>query len=198
MREDAGFRIALAALLAATFAIRVSHHVKGSQSSSDSVEFESKFNIAVRTVAGLTFISSLVIYLVNPLWLSWASLPMPAWLRWIGLPIGIAGVGGLFWVHHVLGQNFSGSLHLRAEHELVTSGPYRLARHPMYSVFYTIGLSFFLLSASWLFGAGFLVTLSAIMLSRVKREEDVMLERFGDRYRQYMARTGRFLPRLRV
>ena len=67
----------------------------------------------------------------------------------------------------------------------------------MYVVFYGLALAFFLLTANWFVGLAWFAVLTLVMLSRVRREEDVMMERFGDAYREYAARTGRFLPRLR-
>ena len=71
-------------------------------------------------------------------------------------------------------------------------------RHPMYTAFYSIALALLLLSANWLLGGGLIVGITAVMASRVKHEEEVMTERFGVQYRDYMAHTGRFLPRLRT
>ena len=67
----------------------------------------------------------------------------------------------------------------------------------MYTAFYGVVLSFFLLSANRLIGAIFLGGLTAVMISRVAREEHVMHEKFGPQYQAWAAQTGRFLPRLR-
>jgi len=81
---------------------------------------------------------------------------------------------------------------------LIMSGPYRCVRHPMYTAFFLIGLALLLLSSDWLLGAGLIAGISAVMLSRLRNEERVMVERFGSQYRAYMERTGRFLPRLKA
>jgi protein-S-isoprenylcysteine O-methyltransferase Ste14 len=83
----------------------------------------------------------------------------------------------------------------REEHEPVTGGPYRWVRHPLY----TVGTSFFvslsLLAANWFMGLASLVVL--VMLSiRLPKEEEKLIERFGDEYRSHMKRTGRLLPRI--
>lgn len=76
---------------------------------------------------------------------------------------------------------------------LVTDGLYRRIRHPLYLGEATRNLGFTLVLAS---GYGFALVLlgSAFLLARIQREERMMLEEFGDEYRQYMARTWRLIP----
>ena len=67
--------------------------------------------------------------------------------------------------------------------------------HPRYTTVYMLLIAFFLLSANWLIGLSFLIGFTLFMISRVPREEQAMIELFGDQYRAYMSWTGRFLPR---
>jgi protein-S-isoprenylcysteine O-methyltransferase Ste14 len=99
-------------------------------------------------------------------------------------------------VHTALGDNFSTTLHLRENHTLVTDGPYRWIRHPMYTVLYVHLIGIFLLTGNWLIGGVYFLALSLIIVFRLNREEATMVEKFGDQYRQYMEQTGRFLPRM--
>jgi protein-S-isoprenylcysteine O-methyltransferase Ste14 len=80
--------------------------------------------VALRS-SGLVLVLSVVAYLINPRWTRWSSLDLPAPLRWSG-----AG----------LGTNITSTAETRKEHELVTGGPYRWVRHPLY----TVGTSFFM------------------------------------------------------
>jgi protein-S-isoprenylcysteine O-methyltransferase Ste14 len=102
----------------------------------------------------------------------------------------------LVWVQRALGSNFSTTLHVREEHTLVTYGPYRWVRHPMYTVLYLFLIGVFLVTQNWFIGAGFLIPLTLIVAMRLDNEEAAMIEKFGDDYRQYMHRTGRFAPRV--
>ena len=121
------------------------------------------------------------------------ALPLPFWLRWVGLTLGLASLGLWTWTHVALGRFWSVPLQLRADHRLVTSGPYSRVRHPMYAAALAWVVSLGLVTANWVplivaaWGAIF-------VLRRVPREEQMMLERFGDEYREYMKRTGRFFP----
>jgi protein-S-isoprenylcysteine O-methyltransferase Ste14 len=68
----------------------------------------------------------------------------------------------------------------------------------MYTAFVIMSIGMLLLSANWVIGGGPLLFLPLLMLVRTPREERMLLARFGDDYRAYMARTGRYLPRLRA
>lgn len=115
---------------------------------------------------------------------------------WIGALAWIAGLW-LFWRSHVdLGRNWSVSLELRADHRLVTHGVYRTIRHPMYSSFLLFGLAQALLLPNWIAGPAALVAVLVMCIIRLPHEEAMMLEHFGDEYREYSRRTGRLLPRL--
>jgi protein-S-isoprenylcysteine O-methyltransferase Ste14 len=139
----------------------------------------------------------LLAYMFRPGLLSWAALDLPAWAQWLGVAMGAASLLLIWWVQAALGSNFSTTLHLREEHTLVSHGPYRWVRHPMYTVLYLHLLAIFLLTQNWLIGGFFLSALTIIIATRLAKEEAVMIEKFGEEYQAYMLRSGRFLPRLR-
>jgi protein-S-isoprenylcysteine O-methyltransferase Ste14 len=116
-------------------------------------------------------------------------------LRWIGAGLSVAGVPLLYWVMHSLGKNLTDTVVTRANHTLVTTGPYRWVRHPFYTVVFGSVFALGLVAANWLIG---LLTLLmfVIIVIRTDKEEEMLIKRFGDDYRHYMKRTGRFLPRL--
>ncbi len=136
----------------------------------------------------------LPLYFLTP-WIDFASLPLPGWLRWGGGVITLLGILLFGWAHQALGQNWTAVLALAKEHELVQAGPYRYARHPMYSAFFVIGIGFAFLSANGLIALVYLGPLLVMYVARVSPEEKMMIERFGEPYRQYMQRTGRLWPR---
>jgi protein-S-isoprenylcysteine O-methyltransferase Ste14 len=125
--------------------------------------------------------------------LSGAEIPMPIWLRWSGLALGFAGAGLWTWTHVALGRFWSPQLQLRTGHELIMNGPYSHVRHPMYTaiVMWLTGLG--LVIANWV-PLIFAFWMAAFVYLRASREEKMMLEHFGDGYREYMSHTGRFLP----
>ena len=81
------------------------------------------------------------------------------------------------------------------EQQLVTTGPYAHVRHPMYSGAVVWAVTMLLYTDHWGVGGAFIGFLLFVIAFRVRHEEQVLLEHFGDEYRQYMARTERFWPR---
>jgi protein-S-isoprenylcysteine O-methyltransferase Ste14 len=96
--------------------------------------------------------------------------------------------------HKQLGQNWSVSLDTRQGHELVTDGLYAWVRHPMYSSFFLSAVAQLLLLPNWIAGPAGLIGIGLLFGFRVKREEQLMIETFGEAYRAYMRRTARIVP----
>lgn len=116
--------------------------------------------------------------------------------RILGIGIGFGALLLFFLTHKQLGDNWSGTLELRENHELVTAGVYSLVRHPMYSVFLLNVLSKTLITANWIVGGvGFLAVL-VMCIIRIPDEEKMMLDQFGETYRAYMKKTKRLIPYL--
>ena len=149
----------------------------------------------LRLTALVAFAGGLI-WMINPAWMAWSSLPLPIWLRWIGLVLVAIGGSLLVWTFHNLGKNLTDTVVTRQEHSLVTSGPYRWVRHPFYlaGALGTMGGS--LAMANWFFAIGGVIVFTFLYF-RTRIEEERLVARFGDEYRNYMQRVGRFLPRLR-
>jgi protein-S-isoprenylcysteine O-methyltransferase Ste14 len=136
--------------------------------------------------------------LVPLLWFQGGSLrifafPAPGWLRWTGFGLGMASVALFAWTHTVLGRFWSPYLQLRPSHWLIADSPYARIRHPMYSAIVGWMISLGLVAANWI--PFVFATLSALnFMLRIQGEVKMMLQQFGDEYREYMKRTGRFLP----
>jgi protein-S-isoprenylcysteine O-methyltransferase Ste14 len=149
---------------------------------------------AVRVAALLFFIALFAMIDLRCIRMRWFAFYLPAWLRWAAFAVGLASLGLWTWTHVELGRFWSAQLQLRAGHRLITTGPYARVRHPMYTAILVWATSLGLVLGNWI--PLFLVAWAvAIFASRVRPEERMMLEQFGDEYRQYMKRTGKFLPR---
>jgi protein-S-isoprenylcysteine O-methyltransferase Ste14 len=159
------------------------------------VEREGRAAFAVRFVAFLMLLALLVLYALNVPWLRVLSIPLPPWLRWAGLMLGLVSLAWWAWTQSALGRHWSAQLQLRAGHRLVTTGPYARVRHPLYTAMLGIAAAFALVTAHWVFVAFGILSIVAL-LSRVPREEQMMLDEFGSEYAAYMQRTGRYFPRL--
>lgn len=164
-------------------------------------QYREKHHVAMqifRKGIGIPWILAIVAYVFWPEWVDWASFSLPSALRWLGLVLAVFGQLLVWWTELTLGANFNTTLHLREEHTLVTNGPYRYVRHPMYTAIAIFGLGLLVLApANWLILLPGVLGFAVLMAVRIRHEEDVMVERFGDVYRDYVRRTGRFLPRLK-
>ncbi len=128
-------------------------------------------------------------------WLDFADYNLPIWAGWLGALLA-AGAVFVFWRGHAdLGLNWSPSLEIREKHELITHGIYGVIRHPMYASQWLLVIAQPLLLQNWI--AGFLGILVFIPLYflRVRAEEQLMVEQFGDQYRMYMQKVGAIFPK---
>lgn len=125
-----------------------------------------------------------------------ADLALPAAVQWVGLVLSCAGVALFLWVHATLGLNYSPRLDMRHHHALVTTGPYRWVRHPMYSTNIVLVLGWGLLTANAVVMVAPALALALMLAIRLPDEEAMMAERFGETWQAWAARTGRLLPRL--
>lgn len=151
----------------------------------------------VRVLLGISLWVFLIDWLLSTHWFPWALVSLPDWARWGGVGFGAVPIALMWWTMLALGSNYRGTVGLHPNHTLVTHGPYRFLRHPMNAVFPLVSIVLFLMSANWVIGAGALILLGAIAIVRAPVEEQQLIERFGEEYRAYMRRTGRFFPRLR-
>lgn len=136
--------------------------------------------------------------------LLWIPLPIKFGMGWsIGLDAAgsmllLFGLAGYQWGHITLGSMFTGSSSREAplfqDHSLVTSGPYRISRHPMYLALQIAAFGSLLLYRNW---AVVFCFLSFIFLFlRARREEDALLQRFGAAWEKYRNATPFWFPRI--
>ena len=97
--------------------------------------------------------------------------------------------------HIVLGKNWSSTLKIQEEHQLVTDGVYKHMRHPMYAAHFVWGVAQLLLLPNIIAGLGGLLTFIPVYLLRFPSEEKMMIETFGEEYKAYMQRSGRIFPK---
>ena len=150
--------------------------------------------IVVMRLMALVVVLPLFGYWINPSWVAWARVALPDWLRWIAVGIAIALVPVMVWILASIGKNISASHDTRQGHVLVTHGPYRWVRHPLYSVGFLFAVALMVITALWWL-AGMILPLF-VLLVRTTKEEAKLIETFGEEYRDYMKRTGRFFPKL--
>ena len=147
-------------------------------------------------VLGLVLWLTPLVYLLNPNWMAWSKIGLPDWIRWLGVAIGVLCVAMIYWLFSRIGSGISPTSATRKQHTLVTSGPYRWVRHPLYTVGSSMFIAFGMMADNWFIAALGVLAFIA-MASRTPKEEANLIEKFGDEYREYMKHTGRYLPKLR-
>jgi protein-S-isoprenylcysteine O-methyltransferase Ste14 len=126
-----------------------------------------------------------------PRWADYSFHPTQAW---VGVVVAVGSLVMFRVTHRALGRFWSVSLDVREQHVLMTSGIYHYVRHPMYVAFWLWAIAQALLLPNWVAGFAAIVGFGVLFFDRLPREEKLMLETFGDDYREYMARTHRLIP----
>ena len=191
--EELLYRAALGILIIAFFIIRAPSVISASKTE----KVKEKKPIRERVLVFLNFIGMMllpVVYILTP-WLDYYAFLVPELLRLFGIFFFFIGLILLIWVHRTLGKHWSMMLKLGEDHKLITSGPYSRIRHPMYTYFYIMSSSTALISANLVVAAFGITAWTLLYLVRVGDEEALMLEQFGEEYREYMDQTGRLLPK---
>lgn len=115
---------------------------------------------------------------------------------WVGAVLAAASMALFHATHRELGAGWSPTLETRRGHVLIRTGVYAVIRHPMYAAFFLWAAAQALLIHNWVAGLAGLVGFATLYFVRMPREEQLMLETFGEEYRTYMQQTKRLVPRL--
>lgn len=194
MPSENPFRVALSVVIVLTMAVTIYHRLQAAASGEKiSRKAEGYVFAIVLRLAGLGLWIATFGYLFFPTFFQWASFPLPLWVRWIGVATGSLCSLLMYWTLSSLGKNLTDTVVIRAKATLVTHGPYGWVRHPFYVTAALLMASVTLLTANWLIGVTSLIVL-ALLVMRTPQEEAMLIERFGQQYRDYMAKTGRFIP----
>lgn len=195
MNTETVFRIILPVLLIAFAAHRGYYVHKHGREENTLKKREEGLASRIAGLLGLVGFLAAIAYAIWPGRVTWAALPLPLWLRWIGVGVALLGFALLQWSQNSLGKNWSDTPRMIKEQSLVTSGPYRFIRHPIYTAFILILGSTLLISANWLIGFAWMGMTILEVTSRIGFEEKLMLEYFTDQYRAYRKRTGLLFPK---
>jgi protein-S-isoprenylcysteine O-methyltransferase Ste14 len=201
MIPETVYRIAFLILLFALLAMRVYFIVKVRRSGGRILPEEQavareggRIVFILRIALFVALMAFLVMYLARAAWIDAFSFPLPDWLRWAGFALGIFAVILWSWTQIHLDTQWSAQLQLTKNHHLVTTGPYAYIRHPLYLGMIGWSVSVSLLTANWIFVAMCMLSIAGL-LWRIPKEEQMMIEAFGDEYKSYMHCTGRFFPK---
>jgi protein-S-isoprenylcysteine O-methyltransferase Ste14 len=187
------FEIVFWAAIIAEMAIRAPI----SQKQRKEAKSERRVNRQETVMLGLLFLAMffLPLFYSATTWLDFANYSLPIWAGWLGVIVILLALF-IFWRSHAdLGLNWSPSLEIRTEHKLITNGIFGYIRHPMYASQWIWVIAQPLLIQNWIAGFLNLFVFIVFYFLRVRAEEKMMLDTFGDEYREYMNRTGAVFPK---
>lgn len=113
----------------------------------------------------------------------------------VGIALATAGVVLGIWARICLADNWSGNVTLKHDHQLVKTGPYQVIRHPIYTAFLLLFLGTAVCNTQLRGLLAFALVFGSFVI-KLRSEERLMLNEFGDAYRDYQRHTGALLPKL--
>jgi protein-S-isoprenylcysteine O-methyltransferase Ste14 len=196
MPPDDTFRLAVLIIVAVLAPIAVVYRVRSFTGETLDRWQEGPFLLFGLRLSGVPAFIGIVVWMVDSRRMAWSAISLPIEVRWAGIALAVLSGILLTWTFHCLGRNLTDTVVTRRNHSLVTTGPYRFVRHPFYLSFLLSMTGVSLAMANWFILLGGFLTFG-FMVARLRQEEAQLLERFGDEYRDYMRRVGRFFPRFR-
>jgi len=135
--------------------------------------------------------------------LCWGGIPLPLlnlrlypqgeWSFWTGAIVTAAGIGYAIWARRYLGSNWSRAVTVKEDHELITGGPYRLVRHPIYTGI-LLGLLGSALAVAAVRGYLAVLIIGVTLWAKLRMEEQWMRQHFGEAYAEYYRHTAALVP----
>ena len=116
-----------------------------------------------------------------------------AWVAFVSAAICVCGLAFTLWARLTLGKNWSARVTLKADHELIQSGPYALVRHPIYTGLFAMALGSTLLIGRVGALVGYIFFIAGFVL-KAGSEEALMMQQFPEQYAAYRRRAKRVVP----
>ena len=127
-------------------------------------------------------------------WFTRAIFPDDPVLMLVCVALTMLGLLFSVWARLALGSNWSGTVTIKANHQLIRRGPYRFIRHPIYTGMLTALLTTAITQRLVSGVLGFAVVYFALY-RKAQREESFLSQEFGDAFAEHQRHTGMFLPR---
>ena len=197
MSDDTVFRSVAAVLMATMIGISIFFRHRADQTGGRVGRHEEPAPVRIGlSLSGLLGFGGLLAYFFWPTLLAPTMLAVPVWARWGGVALLAAATLVTYWIFQTLGSNVTRTVLAREGGTLVTTGPYRFVRHPLYTNGALAFAALSLVTTSWWFMASVALGM-ALLAVRTRQEEAHLAARFGQAWHTYAASTGRFFPRWR-
>lgn len=194
MWEEIPFRVALLVVIVLLTSVTIFFR-RRAKTPNEKISHEEEgwiLYLALHSSALVLWLSTIV-YLLVPSAIAWASMQIPTVLRWFSFCNAILASVPMIWTLASLGKNLTDTVVTKPDAFLVTSGPYGWVRHPYYTTTAIIMLSVTILTSNWLVGMGCVLVLTLLAI-RTPNEEQKLVDKFGNDYLNYKAKTGMFFP----
>ena len=174
-------------------AFNVKRDIRGSYGNASRQFWQLRFVAAIVLIFfSLRIATARVHYANSALIFSYNIFPRSLFLGWTAAVLSVVGLSFAIWARVHLGRNWSSRPAVKEHHELVTTGPYAYVRHPIYTGI--IMMAFATALTVSIFGIGVFVIASFTYISRIGKEEKIMLELFPKEYPEYRKRTKALIP----
>jgi len=153
---------------------------------------------ASRILRVLIFLIAIAILAIPRIPLPWLYLqlwPVGVWPFWLGAAVTVAGLLFAVWAREYLGSNWSRSVTIKQDHELITTGPYGVVRHPIYTGILA-GFLGMAIAISQVRGFIVFVLIFLAFWMKLRMEEQWMRSQFGETYESYAHQTAALVPYL--
>jgi protein-S-isoprenylcysteine O-methyltransferase Ste14 len=196
MEEELIFRLFFIAVFALVVSLSA-YYRRLARKSGDIISRRQEGTLALtlRAAMALPLSLAILLYAFLPGWMAWSTIHLPGWVRWLGAGLGVVCLPLLWWVFTNIGSNISETVLTKREHKLVTDGPYRWVRHPLYSVALLEILALSLMAGNWFMALLWLIGVLVFRLVIIPIEEMKLIAAFDGEYERYRARTGALTPR---
>jgi len=154
--------------------------------------------VASRLLRIIAFLIVIVLLSSTRIPLPWLYLPLwpiGLWPFWIGAAVTVCGLLFAVWAREHLGRNWSRSVTIKEDHELIASGPYAVVRHPIYTGMLT-GFLGIAIAVSQVRGVIALAIVFFVFWAKLRMEEEWMRSQFGETYATYAHHTAALVPYL--
>jgi protein-S-isoprenylcysteine O-methyltransferase Ste14 len=152
--------------------------------------------IGSRIVRSIVFLAAIALLMLQHIPLPWLYLqifPQGLAAFWVGAAVTVAGLAFAVWARGYLGSNWSSSVTIKHDHQLIVSGPYALVRHPIYTGILT-GFLGSAIALAQVRGVIALLLVALVLWAKLSMEEKWMREQFGATYDAYSRRVRALVP----
>ena len=115
-------------------------------------------------------------------------------ITWLGIVIMLLSLGLRIWSMRVLGEYYTRTLRVTETEAIIMQGPYRVIRHPGYLGTICVWIGFALAIGNWLATIIMAILLFGVYGYRIRSEEAMLIDKFGEDYQNYQKQTWRLIP----